>query len=198
MTALTMLRGAPNRRRLYRQPAPWLAGAVLATAVIAGCGGSAHPAASGVVRAACSARTATALGQEGGASAIAIAQHAFTPPSGSKACRFSAAGSRPLSVTVTIDSAPQAHFRLDKEVVEYGQTIIWSGQGSRPYPQYLAHLAMEADWLPVPRELLATDGVRIVSVTVARWPGASPASAERAAEKVVRLYLRHVGAGAKA
>ena len=121
-----------------------------------------------------------------------VEQAGFTAPNGSHGCRFSSGGARALRVTVSIDSAPQAHFRLDREVVEYGQTIIWSHQGSRPYPQYLAGLGMEADWLPVPRELLATDGVRIIFVTVTRWPGASGA-AERAAERVVRLYLRHGG-----
>jgi hypothetical protein len=171
-----------------------LAGAALAAA-LAGCGGSAARAGAGFVRPACSPRTVSALARESGASAGAIAQHAFTQPSGSKACRFGAGGSRALSVTVAIDSAAQAHYRLDRQVVEYGQTIIWSHQGSAPYPQYLAHLAMEADWLPVPRELLATDGVRIVDVTVGHWPPSSPAGAERAAERVVRLYMRRVPGG---
>lgn len=168
---------------------------MLAAAAIAACGGSSPRAAAGFVRPACSQRTVAALAAESGAAAAAIAQRSFTQPSGSEACRFGAGGPHALSVTVAIDSAPQAHYRLDRQVVEYGQTIIWSHQGSAPYPQYLAHLAMEADWLPVPRELLATDGVRIVDVSVGRWPRSSPVDAEVAAEKVVRLYLRRVRGG---
>jgi hypothetical protein len=190
-----LARGQPHRTRRRRHRAPWLAGAALAAAAIAGCGGSSPRATDSFVRPACSQRTVAAIAVESGVAARAIAQHSFTQPSGSKACHFSAGGSHGLSVTVAIDSAPQAHYRLDRQVVEYGQTIIWSHQGSAPYPQYLAHLAMEADWLPVPRELLATDGVRIVDVTVGHWPRSSPAGAERAMEKVVRLYMRRVPGG---
>ena len=165
------------------------AGAALTAGLaLAACGSSA-PRHEGVVQRACSARTSAVL-RAGAPHAGAVTASAFTAPSGDRGCRYSAPGA--VSVTVDIDTAPQAHYRLDRQVVEYGQNVIWSHQGSRTYPRYIAHLSMEADWLPVPRELLATDGVRIVYVMVGRWPRRT--GAEAVAERVVRLYLRPASA----
>jgi hypothetical protein len=117
----------------------------------------------------------------------------FTQPDGARACRVTADSVR-LSLVVGIDTQPQAQFRLDKQVTEYGQGVIWFHQGDAAYPQYIAHLGVEADWLPAADELLETDGARLIMILVERTPAAD--GPRRAiAVALGRSYLAHPDAG---
>src|SRR5690349_3951578 len=67
---------------------------------------------------------------------------------------------------VRVDSAPQAQFRFSRAVVEGGQAHL--GDPPAELPQVLDDVAAGAAWTAARRELLATDGRRLVTVTVAR------------------------------
>jgi hypothetical protein len=164
-----------------------------AAIVLAACGGSGP---SRGVRAAahvggeCTARGLARVAAASGIAAGAIATKHFTESDGSAACRFTAsrADGGPLSLTVDVDAAPQALNHLDREVVEYSQGVIWFHLGAHAYPQTITHLGLTADWFPAKREVMTTDGDRIVNVTVASCPRRA-GRGEALATAVARRYL---------
>jgi hypothetical protein len=87
---------------------------------------------------------------------------------GEASCRFSArdraAGA--LDVVAELDGAPQAYYRLDREVVEFGQNVIWDHLGARADPYPIPHLGLAADWFPSENQLVTTDGVRLMTIVV--------------------------------
>ena len=176
----------------------WRRGGAAATValvlgLLAGCGAAHSKSGSGAlsayVRVACSPRTVAVLARDSSQPRASIRAAAFIAPSGSEGCRYRAPGARGPDVTVELDAAAQAYYRLDREVVEYSQNVIWAHQSPKVYPQYIPRLGIEADWLPSPQELVSTDGLRVVSVSMSRWI-ARAGAAELAAEDVARLYLK--------
>jgi len=123
-----------------------------------------------------------------GTPAARVAATAFVAPSGAAGCRFAARGVVPIAAVAGIDTAPQASVRFEREVVEYGQNVIWAHRGPSPYPRNIDGLGQGADWFPAERRLLATDGGRLVEVTVT-WPGAAAGRELRLAESIVRGYV---------
>jgi hypothetical protein len=121
---------------------------------------------------------------------MTVAVMPFTTPSGAPGCRFAVArpGARPLTVAADIDTAPQAYARLDRQAVEYSQTVLWSHLGAGAYPRTVLDLGLAADWFPAERRLLATDGSQLVDVVVT-WPGARASTEQALAEAVARPYL---------
>jgi hypothetical protein len=172
--------------------------ALAAVALAAGCGGSSAGArsaagrtrgaaglASRVLPGPCAAVARNALAAALDANAASLAAHPFTPPSGVAACRFAAAHT---SVVTTIDSAPQAWNVFNRLTVEYGQNVLWAHQGAKAYPVNIPHLGLDADWLPAEHQVITTDGVRLITVTVNGLPaGAPPAPA--VAARLARVYL---------
>jgi hypothetical protein len=159
-----------------------LTAALAALALAAGgCGGSAPAGRRATLAGPCTARALTTLA---GAAAIredAIAARRFVEPDGSAACRFAAARSAggPLAVTVELDTAPQAYAHLEREVVEYTQGVIWFHEGSYADPRDVFGLGIYADWFPAKRQLLTTDAVIIVAVTVRSVPRREPPASRR-------------------
>jgi hypothetical protein len=131
---------------------------VALAALLAGCGAaakvSAPRAASGPCRAAARAAVARAAG-----AATARARVSGVQP-GVAGCVYVADAVR---ADVTVDSNPQAAFRFDRAVVERDQNALWSHDRSRA-PRLLTGIGQGADWFPADRELLATDGRRLISV----------------------------------
>jgi hypothetical protein len=87
---------------------------------------------------------------------------------------------------VRVDHAPQAQFRFSRAVVEGGQAHL--GDPPAELPQVLEGIGAGAAWTAARRELLATDGRRLVTVTVQR-----PRSGEAArttAVAIARAALR--------
>lgn len=133
----------------------------------------------------CSTAARAVIGRAAGTPAALVAATKFTAPSGAASCRFAV---REIGVQSNIDTAPQAYERLERETVEYGQTVIWSHQGPAPYPQNVTGLGVAADWFPRERRVLATDGTRLVAVTVT-WQRATQAQARMLAEALARDYV---------
>lgn len=165
--------------------------AAIALAVAAPAAGANAPPASG---SACleTSVVAAALGERSPRPA-ALQLRPFSQPDGARACRITADRDR-LSLVVGIDTQPQAQFRLDKQVTEYGQGVIWFHQGDAAYPQYIAHLGVEADWLPANDELLETDGLRLITILVVRTP-AGDGPRRPIAVALGRRYLADPDAG---
>jgi hypothetical protein len=92
-------------------------------------------------------------------------------------------------VVAEVDTAPQAYYRFERESVEDSQNVLWAHQGSAAYPVSVGGLGLGAVWLSAERELLATDGQRLVEVTVS-WPGVTEAEERLLAETLARGYVR--------
>jgi hypothetical protein len=168
-----------------------LAGVVGALAVAVGspaCGGHSSPPA---VAGPCAATARATIARAAGTTTRQVTATGFVAPSGAAGCRFGADGTRVLA---TIDAAPQAEQRFERAVVEYGQNVLWAHLGAAAYPQDIAGLGVGADWFAADQRLLATDGARLLDITVT-WPAAAPADARRLAQTLARSYIdAHPGA----
>jgi hypothetical protein len=167
---------------------------VIAGSAGAACGGS-HESAAAPRPAAppgpCTAAVRAAIVGGLGTPAATVVTTAFVSPNGAPGCRFAASragAADPVGVQATIDSAPQAEQRFERAVVEYGQNVLWSHGPASAYPLNIAGLGEGADWFPADARLLATDGSRLVEITVT-WPAAAARAQRQLAESVARRYL---------
>jgi hypothetical protein len=107
--------------------------------------------------------------------------------------RARAAAAERVDVTANLDSAPQAYFRLERTAIEAGQQF--GAVRTVAPPQAVTRLGLEADWFPTEAQLMTTDGVRLITVSVSSR-GETPGHERALAEEVARTYLRHPKAGA--
>jgi hypothetical protein len=140
----------------------------------------------------CAHRAGAALARATSLPAASIVASTFTAPGGEASCRFTtrgAGGARTLDVVAELDSAPQAFYRLEREVVEYGQNVLWHNEGAAAYPRDVAHLGLDADWLAAADQLITTDGVRLITILVNAAPAHAADGAEGIAASLARCYL---------
>ena len=173
----------------------WATLALGLSLVTVGCGGAARSAARVspsrvALSPPCSTRARGELARSSGIAVDSVVSSPFTASGGAASCRFSArdgvAGS--LEVVAELDSAPQAYYRLDREVVEFSQNVIWAHLGERAYPYPIPHLGLAADWFPSENQLLSTDGVRLITIVVSSLPAGAGGGA-RVAASLARIYL---------
>jgi hypothetical protein len=85
-------------------------------------------------------------------------------------CAFTArATGRKVVVTVNVDNGSQPYFRLLRTVTEASQIFGVPPPGFHP-PQGLSGLGPYASWFPNNQQLMATNDVLLLTVTV-MWPG---------------------------
>lgn len=113
----------------------------------------------------------------------------FTARNLAQSCHFVAAGGGP-DVIVELDSAPQPYVRMDREQVEFWQSVEWSDQPAKAAPYPVTSLGLGGYWFPLQRRLLTTDGVRLITIKVK-----SAGSAGQAARKTLATRLAHVYLG---
>jgi hypothetical protein len=180
-----------------RAPAIGLATLALGLSLVTvGCGGAARSAArvspsrAVALPPPCSARARAELARSSGIAVDSVVSSPFTASGGAASCRFSARDgtARSLEVAAELDSAPQAYSRLDREVVEFSQNVIWAHLGERAYPYPIPHLGLAADWFPSENQLLSTDGVRLITIVVSSLPAGAGGGA-RVAASLARIYL---------
>jgi hypothetical protein len=154
--------------------------AALAVLALAGCGGD-DPAPRATARKApapvCSPRLTAAAGS--GAHARVVSREADLVT-----CQYDAAGG---SFRVTVDTQPQAWFRWSRAQVERTQTASEWADTPAQQARNVSGVGGGAFWVRGPRELVASDGRRLVTVRVLR-PKAG-ADARRAAIRVARAGL---------
>jgi hypothetical protein len=186
-----------TRSARLRAPAVSLATLALGLSLVTvGCGGAAKPAARPnrarpvALSPPCSASARRALARSSGIAVDSVVGSPFTASGGEASCRFSArdraAGA--LDVVAELDGAPQAYYRLDREVVEFGQNVIWDHLGARADPYPIPHLGLAADWFPSENQLVTTDGVRLITIVVTSVSAGAGGDA-RVAASLARTYL---------
>jgi hypothetical protein len=93
------------------------------------------------------------------------------------------------SFSADIYSGPQPYFVLERTIVEASQPF--TPQRLSPAPQAVTGLGLEASWFPNRDQLMSTDGLKIITVTVA-WPGASVRREIAVATVLSRPYLKRL------
>jgi hypothetical protein len=120
------------------------------------------------------------------ASPSAIHTRVTTDNSEQPECVFSVPARR-LKMSVSVSSEPQPYAVLERQAEEASQ--MFTPTRLSPAPQHVASLGLDAQWFPEEEELLTTDAVRLITVTIVRWPGASQARWRRLAATAARPYL---------
>jgi hypothetical protein len=110
-----------------------------------------------------------------------------TGNNGMPQCSFSVrvAPASTVGVTANVDNAPQAAFRLERTIVE--ATQVWSA-AKLAAPQNISGLGIGASWFPSEQQLLTSDGVDLITVSV-KWPRTAARKKTALAEAVARTYL---------
>jgi hypothetical protein len=118
-----------------------------------------------------------------------IALAASTGNNAMPQCTFKAGGAarRPIVLIANVDSGPQPYFVLERTAVEATQQF--TAKRMIAAPQDVSGLGLDADWFPAETQLMATDGHRLITVSVS-WHGASQARKRAIAETLTRPYLR--------
>ena len=160
--------------------------------IAAACGASGEPAHRTAARLTtpCATVAVAAVARATSLPARTIVASTFTAPGARRIAALSARRSsgRSLDVIAELDSAPQAYYRFEREVVEYGQNVLWH-EGSRGLPAKRLHLGLEADWFAAADQLITTDGVRLITVSVNSAPANAPGGAEQIATALARTYI---------
>jgi hypothetical protein len=178
------------------------AGAGCTLLLVCGCGHSApvkhartdrraRPASAPVCSSAAREAIAGFLGVPEGSISLA----ASTGNNGNPQCSFrarSAHGER-VEAIANLYTGPQPYFILERTAVEASQSF--TPKRLSPPPQAIPGLGLEADWFPAERQLLATDGIRLVTVSVS-WQRATQARERALAKPVARTYLKSSKHGA--
>jgi hypothetical protein len=172
-----MIGGAMRRgNRTGRAAALGWAGVGLT--VLGGCGG-----ASTAASAACPPAAAKLLAQAVGPGVKTVARAGSGADPTIRTCVLRAGGAR---VTATVDTAPQAYFRLERTVVEEAQNFVQTQGGAAPVQ--VPGVGLDADWLPGESRLVTTDGTRLVTIAV-DWAGATVARRSSLAAGIARTFL---------
>lgn len=131
----------------------------LASTGAAGCGGGQRPRAA----APCPSAAARALGP------AARRPRLLSRDTGLVTCAYAGSAG---AVRVRIDTLPQAERRWSDGEVELGQNTAGWAQRPDERPRQVDGVGVGAYWIPAARQLLGTDGPRLITVTVVRPRGA--------------------------
>lgn len=96
-------------------------------------------------------------------------------------------GGKRVSLNADVDTGPQPYFVLERTIVEAAQPFTPTRLS--PAPRAVTGLGLEASWFPDRDQLMSTDGLKLLTVTVA-WPGASPKRQIALATALSRPYLK--------
>jgi hypothetical protein len=95
-----------------------------------------------------------------------------------------------VAATANVNTGPQPYFVLERTAIEAAQQFTATRMIAAP--QAVSRLGIEADWFPAETQLMTTDGVRLITVSVS-WRGATQARKRALAVALARTYLRHPG-----
>jgi hypothetical protein len=103
-------------------------------------------------------------------------------------CSFTIhANGKRVDLTANDYTGSQPYFVLERTSIEASQNF--SLNHDYPAPAAILGLGLEADWFPATRQVMATDGIRLITATV-NWPGTTQRRRQALAETVTRTYLR--------
>jgi hypothetical protein len=96
-------------------------------------------------------------------------------------------GHRRVQAIANVNTGPQPYFVLERTAIEAAQEFTATRLVAAP--EAVTKLGIEADWFPAETQLMATDGLRLITVSIS-WPH-TPQSRQRAlAKALTRIYLK--------
>jgi hypothetical protein len=104
-------------------------------------------------------------------------------------CSFTArtsAGTR-VAAVANVDNGPQPYFRLERTAVEASQQF--ASQRTIVLPSPVPRLGMDAWWFPTQVQIMTTDGLRLITVSIT-WPHAPQQRESALAKAVAQTYLK--------
>jgi hypothetical protein len=171
--------------RRYAWPA--IAGAVL---LLSGCSGSLRaepPKTASKAHAVCAPQTQAAIRRALNAGSVSIRRSVGT--NGMPQCAFTAHVKHGrVSVLVNLDDGPQVPFRIERTVVEATQLFGPPPPGWKA-PVGLLGLGAYASWFPNEDELMASNNVDLLTVSVT-WPHEPRAGMIRLARAAIAPYMK--------
>lgn len=174
------------------------AGAGFAALLASGCGGSssakkdasgAHPA-TPLHATVCQPVAQDAVAQFLGVQAASIKLKPSVGNNTMPQCSFAVplGGKRHVTLLVNDNTGPQPYFVLERTAIEAAQ--VFTADRLIAAPVAVTGLGIEADWFPAENQLMATDGLKLITVTV-DWRHSSLARQRAVAEAILRPYLKH-------
>jgi hypothetical protein len=153
--------------------------------MLGGCGSSSRPRPT-----ICTVKGQSAVAHDLHAGVGAIDYAKSVGGNGMPQCTFTtrADGHRTV-VLVNVDNGPSAYFRLLRTVDEATQIFGPTPPGFHA-PEGVSGLGPFASWFPNNDQLMATNRVDLLTVTIT-WPGASRSSEVKLAKAVIVPYLAH-------
>jgi hypothetical protein len=145
--------------------------------VLAGCGGTAAPAADSRPGP-CARGVAKVVSQAAGGP---VKTQVTAVSGGQATCVYATPSTR---VDVMVDTLPQVQFRFSRAVVERGQNAVW-GHDTRKAPRLLHGIGGGADWFPADRQLLAIGRRMLITVSVVRAPHPGLSLSKRVARATI-------------
>jgi hypothetical protein len=173
------------------------AGVCLAAAVLCGCGRSSpaktqaadvHPATPAQIVCQPSSQDAVALFL--GVQPSTIGRARSVGNNSMPQCTFTAqlAPKKRVTLLVNYNNGPQPYFVLERTAIEASQVFTPNRMVAAPVA--VTGLGIEADWFPATNQLMATDGIKLITVNVT-WRGTKVARQRALAEALTRTYLKH-------
>jgi len=92
-----------------------------------------------------------------------------------------------IHLIANIYDGPQPYFVLERTAVEAGQQF--TAQRMIAAPVSVSGLGLDADWFPAQKQLMSTDGKRLITVTV-DWHGVPAARKRAVARAALAPYLQ--------
>jgi hypothetical protein len=92
-----------------------------------------------------------------------------------------------LHLIANIYDGPQPYFVLERTAVEAGQQFTTRRMIAAPVA--VTRLGLDADWFPAQKQLMSTDGKRLITVTVG-WHGVSVSRQRALARAALAPYLQ--------
>jgi hypothetical protein len=104
-------------------------------------------------------------------------------------CAFTAQppAKKRVTLLVNYNTGAQPYFVLERTAIEAGQVFTQDRMIAAPVA--ITGLGIEADWFPAENQLMATDGLKLITVTVT-WHGSKLARQRALAEALTRTYLK--------
>ena len=119
-----------------------------------------------------------------GVGARSVSTRRATARSDAPECLFRASGA---VVSVAVSGAPDAYAVLERGAEEQAQ--LFGPKRFTPAPQRIAGEGVDAYWFPAEHLVMTTDGVNLITATIARLPAGDRRRAERLAAAAARPYL---------
>lgn len=132
----------------------------------------------------CTVAGRAAFAKRVGVAAGGVEERRSHARSGAPECVFSAGH---VVASVSVSGAPEAYAVLERQAEEQAQ--IFGAKRFTPAPQLILGLGADAYWFPAQHQVMTTEGVNLIAVTIVHWPHTRVARRRALGTALARPYL---------